>query len=106
MDAMQAYFMWRDQLLKVFVLVDGSVPLQTLDIEFIQTLHDESISFAVVITKIDKATQSQLHTYMKSLQKTLLDTIGIIPMIFQVSSAKKLGKQKLLEDIEQNLTNS
>jgi GTP-binding protein len=61
MDTMQEYLTQRKNLKKIFVLVDGSIQAQKIDIDFMQVLSEEKLDFVVVVTKIDKATQKDLH---------------------------------------------
>jgi len=64
-DRTQDYFLNRPCLLHVFVLIDGSIPTQGIDIEFCTTLQEEEIPFSIVITKMDKATQREIHHNME-----------------------------------------
>jgi len=54
MDTMYEYLTERESLKRVFVLIDGKVPPQKIDIEFISELMSEEIPFDVIVTKNEK----------------------------------------------------
>lgn len=100
MDTTYEYFVTRENLKKVFVLIDGKIPPQKLDIEFIMELVKEEIPFDIIITKIDKATQKDLNKNIKLFKQELKNKKIIEPNIFLSSSAKNKGKEQILEYIE------
>lgn len=71
MDTMQEYITNRPSLKRVFVLVDGSIPTQKIDLEFMQELKFSEIPFDIIITKIDKLNQSELHKNILLLKQEL-----------------------------------
>lgn len=96
----QEYFMKRLSLKKVFVLIDWSIPPQNIDLDFIYSLDKQKISFDIVLTKIDKATQKNFSLYSRLLKEKLESFLPAMPKIFPVSNVTKRGKEKLLEYIE------
>jgi len=101
MDIMYDYFTTKATLKKVFVLIDGKVPPQRLDIEFLVELEKEAIPFDIIITKIDKAKQKELSKNLKELKKELSANLeGELPRMFLTSGLKKRGKQEVLDYIE------
>lgn len=103
MDTMQEFLTKRPTLKQIFVLIDGSIPPQILDIEFIQVLEDEKIPFQVIITKTDKCTQSDLHKHLTGFKQLLAQYVRTNPQIFQSSSAKGRGRREILEYIESQI---
>jgi len=99
-DRTQDYFLNRPCLLHVFVLIDGSIPTQGIDIEFCTTLQEEEIPFSIVITKMDKATQREIHHNMEWLKKELQIHFPTLPQIFLSSSKKNRGRDNILSYIE------
>ncbi|GAB4149222.1 MAG: ribosome biogenesis GTP-binding protein YihA/YsxC [Patescibacteria group bacterium] len=90
------YLLQREQLKQLFVLVDGSISVQKIDLEFIAFLVENEIEFSIVMTKTDKAKQSQVHTFHKQLE-TELKQLGVSEVnILQTSVNKKIGKSELL----------
>jgi len=94
------YFIGRSSLKKVFVLVDGNIPPQNIDLDFIYSLDQKNIPFVIVMTKIDKATQKSLSLHTRLLKEKLASFLTIMPDIFTVSNVTKRGKEKLLEYVE------
>jgi GTP-binding protein len=95
-DRTQEYFHNRPCLLHVFVLIDWSIPPQLVDIDFCSTLQDEQIAFSLIVTKIDKATQREVHQNMEALKKALRDHFPILPQMFLSSSKKSRGREKII----------
>jgi len=101
MDIMYDYFTTKATLKKVFVLIDGKIPPQRLDIEFLVELEKEAIPFDIIITKIDKAKQKELSKNLKNLKKELSANLeGELPRMFLTSVLKKRGKKEILDYIE------
>lgn len=87
----------------IFVLIDGSIPPQKIDLEFIQALKEEHLTFSLIITKTDKANQKTLNQNLKLLRQALQKQIGQLPELFLSSTVKKLGKDQILEEIQQKV---
>ena len=94
------YFIGREQLKKVFVLIDGNIPPQHIDLDFIYSLDQKNIPFDIVMTKIDKATQKSFSLHSRMLKEHLAKIVTHMPNIFPVSNVTKRGREKLLEYIE------
>jgi len=86
----QTFFLERKNLRRVFVLIDGNIPPQKIDLEFMQTLADENILFDIIVTKIDKSNQKELNANALQLKNALQNTLHKIPKIFLSSSNKKI----------------
>ena len=99
-DVTHEYFVGRPTLKMIFVLVDGSIPPQQIDIDFIQSLDEEEIPFAIVMTKLDKATQKEATRHQCLFLEKLTSFISTMPEIFAVSNVTKKGREELLEYIE------
>lgn len=94
------YFIWREQLKRVFVLVDASILPQDIDLDFIYSLDQKNIPFDIIMTKVDKATQKSLSLHTRLLKQKLADFIIHMPKIFMISNVSKKGREQLLEYIE------
>jgi GTP-binding protein len=88
MDTMYDYLTQRESLRRVFVLIDGNIPPQKIDIEFILELVDEEIPFDIIITKIDKSKQKVLNQNIKSFKQELKSRSIMLPEFFLSSSDK------------------
>lgn len=96
------YFEQREQLISAFVLVDVRHEPQKIDLDFFAYLGENSIPFAIVFTKADKLSKSNINRNVALYQKKLLaDVWEEMPPYFVTSSENGLGKDNLLEYIEQ-----
>jgi len=102
-DTTHEYFVGRPNLKKVFVLIDGSIAPQELDIEFVVSLDQEKIPYAIVLTKLDKSNQKEAARHQRELLEQLSVSVTKIPEIFAVSNKTKRGREHLLEYIEENI---
>ena len=57
LDFTQEFLSTRKTLKHTFLLIDGSIPPQKIDIEMIKCFMEEWIKFSVVFTKLDKCNQ-------------------------------------------------
>ena len=97
------YLEQRQNLRRVFVLVDSRLPPQRIDLDFIHWLGDCGVPFALVFTKADKQsagkTQASVDTFLAAMPAHLQ---GVPPVI--ISSAKdRKGRIEILKLIEQGL---
>ena len=97
----EGYILQREQLVNVFVLVDVRLEPQAIDLEFIDWLGRSSVPFAIVFTKADKLTPTKVKQQVEAYKQTLLQTWEVLPPLFVTSSEKKLGREDILDYIEQ-----
>ena len=57
LDFTQEFLNTRNTLKNTFLLIDGSIPPQKIDIEMIKCFMEEWIDFSIVFTKLDKCNQ-------------------------------------------------
>lgn len=95
------YLRKRENLAMVFVLIDARHSPQKLDLDFIKNLHFWQIPFALIFTKADKEKQAVVSKNVKSFLETLRKTQQFLPQHFVSSSLKKLGKNKILDLIQE-----
>jgi GTP-binding protein len=97
------YILKRENLTNLFVLVDGRIPPQTIDIEFIAWLKLNKIPMTIIITKTDKVSKNELDKFITLYTRTLKSSrITDIEMMAS-TSIKKQGKDDILELIENML---
>lgn len=101
-DETYEYFVQRRPL--VFVLIDGSIPPQKIDLEFVQALREEKLDFAIIVTKADKANQKTLHQNLKLLKQAIQKEIWFLPQMILSSSVKKMGRDQILSLIDERIT--
>jgi GTP-binding protein len=97
------YITLRKNLICVFVLIDSRHPPQKIDLEFMEWLGENNISFVVVFTKSDKLTKNELAKNIENYKQHLLQSWEELPQYFVTSSEKKNGKEELIGYIEENI---
>jgi GTP-binding protein len=95
------YLRKRENLIMVFVLIDARHSPQKLDLDFIKNLALWRLSFTLVFTKADKEKQAVVSKNVKSFLESLRKTQQFLPQHFVSSSLKKLGKNKILDLIQE-----
>lgn len=85
MDTMYDYLTQRESLKRIFVLIDGKIPPQKLDLEFILELVDEEIPFDIIVTKIDKVKTKDLNKNIKVFKQELKSREIMMPEFFLTS---------------------
>ncbi len=93
------YLEKRDNLMCCFVLLDSRIPLQDIDLQFLEWLGERAVPFSIVFTKIDAIKKGKREYNIKSIKTELLKKWNTLPPDFEVSSAKKLGREELLKYI-------
>ncbi len=100
-DETYEYFIDRKPL--ILVLIDGNIPPQKIDLEFLQALSEESLDFVIVVTKADKANQKTLHQNIRLLKQSVQKQIWFLPEMVVSSSVKKMGRDQILSIIEERV---
>lgn len=95
------YLRKRENLVTVFVLIDGRHPAQKIDLAFIDKLGAWQIPFSLVFTKADKETQREVSRNVKSFLDAMRSSWQFLPRHFVTSAVKNLGRDKLLGYIEE-----
>ncbi len=90
----------RENLTCLFVLIDSRLPLQQIDLEFMQWCGEKNIPFCIIYTKADKNSKSELTKNINTIEKELLKHWEELPNTFVTSSEKGLGKEDILEFID------
>lgn len=101
----KGYITKREQLMVLFVLIDSRHAPQKIDLEFMQWLGEEAIPFAIIFTKADKLSSSNLSKNLKIYKSTMMEQWESMPTTFVSSSENKTGKEEILDYID-GLNNS
>ena len=94
------YFEKRENMVSAFVLVDCRVEPQKIDLEFMEWLGVHGIPFAIVFTKIDKLSSTELNKNLTRYKKKLLETWEETPQFFLTSASSKHGQEEVLNYID------
>ena len=95
------YISRRRNLLYTFVLVDSRIEPQNSDIGFMEWLGENQVPFCIVFTKADKLSKSELNVNVEAYKKRLMEDWEELPPVFVTSSETKLGRDEILDFIEQ-----
>ena len=94
------YFNKRMQLACTFVLVDSRHAPQKIDLDFMEFLGTNGISFCIIFTKADKLNKSTLPKNIANYKKELLTYWEELPPHFISSSTDKTGRDEILDFIQ------
>lgn len=97
----RSYILKRTNLLNVFLLVDARHEPQKLDIDFMEWLGASQIPFVIVFTKEDKLKKMQLENNLQTYKKRLRQNWEELPGLFVASSKSGLGKEEILNFIDE-----
>ncbi|MCG8319308.1 MAG: ribosome biogenesis GTP-binding protein YihA/YsxC [Cytophagales bacterium] len=93
------YFLGRENLQCVFVLIDSRLTPQPIDIEFINWLGQKGIPCVIVFTKTDKITRNKVAQSIAKFKKRLLSDWEEMPQYFLSSAVNKTGRDEILSFI-------
>lgn len=97
----EGYILQRQQLVNLFVLIDVRHEQQKIDREFIDWLGESGIPFTIIFTKADKVGMNTASTLAATWMNALKDTWDELPPYFITSSSKKVGRNDVLDYIDQ-----
>ncbi|MBN2682469.1 MAG: YihA family ribosome biogenesis GTP-binding protein [Bacteroidales bacterium] len=95
------YLLKRENLFLTFVLIDSRLEPQKIDLEFMEWLGVNQIAFCIIFTKADKLTSSKLESNIENYKTELLKTWEELPVYFISSAETGLGKDNILNYIEE-----
>ena len=95
-----SYVLEREQLTCLFVLIDIRHDPQKVDLAFLHFLGSNGVPFAIVFTKADKLSPSKVKPTAEKYLSVLKEEWEELPPYFITSAASKLGKDDLLDYIE------
>ena len=101
------YFINRKELISAFLLIDFRHKPQNLDLEFMSWLGENFIPFSIIFTKSDKLKEKEIKGNTSNYIKRLEEDWEEVPKYFITSSEKKIGKDELLnyiDEINQSIT--
>ena len=94
------YITLRENLQLLFILIDVRLEPQKNDLEFINNMGNLCIPFALIFTKTDKLSATQVARNVEHYKNTLTETWDEIPPFFISSAETGVGKENILSYIE------
>jgi GTP-binding protein len=100
---MENYFLKRENLACVFVLVDSRLEPQQSDLEFINWLGGNDVPLTLVFTKTDKISKNQVTHSLLRYKNKLKEVWNELPTMVKTSIKTKIGKAEILGIIGETL---
>lgn len=100
---LEQYLLRRENLYCTFILLDSRLDPQKSDLDFIHWLGGHKKALALVFTKSDKLSRNELAKSLNTYEKTLLKTWEEIPPFFITSATTQLGREDMLDFIEESI---
>lgn len=97
------YILHRQEMTCLFVLIDSRHAPMKVDLDFITMLGENGIPFAIVFTKLDKISNRQWQMNFKAYKERLSEDWEELPPMFATSSSKGIGREEVLDFIEQTI---
>jgi len=94
------YLVLRENLQMVFVLIDARLEPQRNDLEFINSLGERQIPFALIFTKSDKLSALRVLQNVDAFKQAMLETWEELPPLFVSSATSGKGKMEILDYID------
>jgi GTP-binding protein len=95
------YLRKRENLNRVFVLIDSRHAPQKIDLEFVEQLFKWEIPFTIIFTKSDKEKPVVVARNVKSFFEKLNEILPFLPQGFVTSAEKRTGVEEVLACIDQ-----
>ena len=103
LDFTQEFLNTRKTLKNTFLLIDGSIPPQKIDIEMIKCFMGEWIGFSIVFTKLDKCNQKDRNKNQKLFDEEMKKIWLNSYKNFSVDNIHWKWREELLSFIENTL---
>ncbi len=94
------YISSRKNLMCLFVLIDSRIPMQQIDLVFMNSMIENGVPIAIVFTKTDKLNKAEYSTNMKKYEEQLLEYWEELPPVFYTSAKSGDGSDQLLSFID------
>ena len=88
-------------MVSAFLLIDIRHEPQPIDLDFLRWLGEHFIPFSIVFTKVDKIKEKEIETKVSDYLEVLKEDWESLPHYFVTSSEKRLGREPLLNYIQQ-----
>ena len=100
LDFTQEFLTNRNTIKHTFLLIDGSIPPQKIDIEMIKCFIEEWIEFSIIFTKIDKCNQKDRNKNQRLFDEEMKKIWLKIYRNFSVDNIHWKWRDELLSFIE------
>ena len=94
------YLVRSEEMVLLFVLLDSRLDIQKIDLDFMIELGQMGLPFSIIYTKCDKMGVNALEAQISKNSQTLLEYWEELPPIFKSSSESGLGRDEILDYID------
>ncbi len=98
-NLVESYISNRDNLIKIFILIDCKVGIKNSDIDFFDLITSSNKNFSIVLTKTDKCSIKFIQSQMASIVTLMQNYKKNFIKIFASSSKKNNGILDIQKDI-------
>ncbi len=98
-NMINGYLLERDELALAFVLIDSNLTPTKIDLEFINSLGELGVPFAILFTKTDRIGKMTLEKNVALFMTALSETWETLPPYFITSSIYRTGRDEVLHYI-------
>lgn len=99
-EMITSYLIQRERLSCIFILVDGMISPQKIDLEFVRWVMNAGLPFVLVFTKLDRIKASKADKNIAAFLSKMEEWGDGLPRTFKSSAKSKEGRKDLLEFIE------
>lgn len=93
------YLLGRIELKRIFLLIDAVAGIKSADEEIMKVLDQASVSYQIIVTKVDKAKKDELESTQAQIASIMNKHAALHPHIFLSSSREKLGLTEIKVEI-------
>ena len=98
-DLVNTYLKGRAKLRRVCLLIDARHGLKVTDREVMDMLDKSAVNYQIILTKVDKSSQSDVKSLVEKIQSELAKRPAAHPEILQTSSMKGYGIEELRAEL-------
>jgi GTP-binding protein len=95
------YVLDREQLTCLFVLIDIRHEPQKKDLDFLEFIGENGVPFAIIFTKADKISKAKQAFHVNAYMDKLKEQWEELPPYFVTSSSSRLGRDEVLNYIDE-----
>ena len=95
------YVLDREQLTCLFVLIDIRHEPQKKDLDFLEFIGENGVPFAIIFTKADKISKAKQTFNVNAYMEKLKEQWEELPPYFVTSSSSRLGRDEVLNYIDE-----
>lgn len=94
------YILNSEDMVMLFVLIDSRHDIGKVDLDFLASLGENGIPFAIIFTKADKSGPNVLAAQVERDKRIMLEQWEELPQMFISSSETAKGKEEILDYID------